>query len=221
VLTPQSPVFPPEAFWLGIGQVDENRFTAENAFGAVAVTVHPDWNPNPQDGAFTNLDYDVAILELNRPVPADLAQPLALVGADDTRFDGAGQPVVVTGWGLTTDSGQPSTRLLQADLAVFSDAECTAFHEGFYVPEIMVCAGAPGRSSCQGDSGGPIFVEETVGYRKKNTRKGKKKRIPIIQQTQVGISSWASVPTCDASPNGFVRLSTPVIRDFIRHVTGV
>lgn len=214
------PVLPPSAFWLGIGQVDENRFAAENAFGVVAVTQHPGWDPDPQNGAYNNLNNDLAILELDRPVPATLATPLGLVGAGDTRFDGAGQPIVVTGWGLTSDRGQPSTRLLQAGIAIISDAQCTELHDGFFNPEIMICAGEPGRSSCQGDSGGPIFVEELVGYRTKKNRKGKKKRVPIYAQTQVGISSWSDDP-CDRSSNGFVRLSAPSIRDFIRNVTGV
>jgi hypothetical protein len=214
VQSPGSPVAAPGAFWIGIGQVNEAAFDSSNAFNVVSVTPHPDWNPDPVDGVFTNLDNDVAVLELDRPVPGNLATPIALVGAGNSGYDRAGQPVVVTGWGQT-ETGDVSTRLLQADLAISSDAECTAAHEGFFNPEVMICAEAPGRASCFGDSGGPLFANEIVGYRTKKKRKGKKKRIPIYAQTQVGVVSFSGIPTCLSMPNGYVRLSSPRINNFI------
>lgn len=217
VQTPGAPVAPPNAFWIGIGQVNEAAFGSDNAFGVVSVTPHPDWDPNPVDGVFTNLDNDVAVLELDRPVPGNLAAPIALVGSGDTRYDRAGQPVVVTGWG-ETETGDVSTRLMQANLAISSDAACATAHDGFFNPEVMICAEAPGRASCFGDSGGPIFANEIVGYRTRKKRKGKKKRIPIYAQTQVGVVSFSGIPTCLSMPNGYVRLSSPKINNFITDV---
>ncbi|HEU0116953.1 MAG TPA: serine protease [Thermomicrobiales bacterium] len=198
------PVLPPSAFWIGIGQVNEGKFKAKNAFGVVAVTQDPGWNPQPDaEGNITDFRYDVAILELDRDVPRKLAQPIAVVAGGDGEFDGAGQPIVVSGWGLTSDRGQPSTRLRAANIDVASDADCDALHFVVFDPATMICAGMPGRSSCQGDSGGPIFAHAAD-------------RQPV----EIGIASWSDDP-CDASINGFVRLSNPDINAFITQVAGV
>jgi secreted trypsin-like serine protease len=199
---PAGPVLPPSAFWLGIGQVNEGKFRPKNAFTVVAVRQDPGWNPQPDaNGNITDFRHDVAILELNRDVPAELARPIAVVAGGDGQFDGGGQPVVVAGWGLTSDRGQPATKLRKADLAVGSDADCHAALDGAFDAATMLCAGAPGRSSCQGDSGGPIFAKADGA------------------QVQVGISSFSGDP-CDIGPNGFVRLSDPAIRAFITQVAG-
>jgi secreted trypsin-like serine protease len=217
------PLFPPSAYSVDIGRVNLDTLGPENRFGVVAVTNHPGWDPD-LDQAF-----DVSVLQLDRPVPAGLTAPVAFVGSGDTRFNGASQPVVVAGWGTTSSGGNTSSILLQADLAIVSDPDCTAaYGDGFQTPA-MICAGAPGRDSCQGDSGGPLFVNERVGTHiekiKGKKRKGKKRKVktievPIFAQTQVGIVSFGQGCADPGFPGVYARVSDPDINGFITGVIG-
>ena len=217
------PPFPPSAYFAGIGQVDLNRLSPNNGFGVVAVHRHPGWDPDISQA------FDVAVLQLDRPVPTGLTAPLPFVGAGDTRFDGAGQPVDVAGWGTTSSGGVASSILLAADVDIVSDAECTAAYGDQFDQPSMICAGFPGRDSCQGDSGGPLFTNLQVGTRiekiKGKKRKGKKRKVkkvevPVFAQTQVGIVSFGQGCADPRFPGVYARVSDPAINDFITGVIG-
>lgn len=217
------PPFPPENYFVGIGQVDLNRLEPANAFGVVEVFRHPQWDPA------VSQQFDVAVLQLDRPVPAGLTAPLDFVGSGDRQFDDAGQPVEVAGWGTTSSGGNSSVRLLAANLAVDIDAECAASYGASFDEGSMICASAPGRDSCQGDSGGPLFANVVVGERietrKGKKRKGKKRkvkkvRVPIFAQTQVGIVSFGQGCADPSFPGVYARVSDPEINTFITGVIG-
>jgi secreted trypsin-like serine protease len=221
----KGPLFPPAEYAVAIGQVDLDRLAPQNGFGVVQVTRHPQWDPTPG----SSQAFDVAILELDRPVPAGLTAPVAFVGAGDARFDGAGQPVVVAGWGTTSSGGPTSAILLQADVTVVSDANCAAAYGNDFATPAMICADAPGRDSCQGDSGGPLFANVQVGTRiekrKGPKRKGKKRKVtkvevPVFAQTQVGIVSFGQGCADPAFPGVYARVSDPAINDFITGAIG-
>lgn len=207
------PPFPPSAYALDIGRVNLDTLGPENRFGVVAVQRHPNWDPD------TSQAFDVAVLQLDRPVPAELTAPLPFVGSGDAQFDGAGQPVVVAGWGTTSSGGFTSSILLQADVNVVSDADCAAAYGDSFVSPAMICAAAPGRDSCQGDSGGPLFANVIVGFTTKR-KKRKKKRIPIFAQTQVGIVSFGRGCADPGFPGVYARVSDPEINNFITGVIG-
>jgi secreted trypsin-like serine protease len=217
------PPFPPENYFVGIGQVNLDRLAPENAFGVTAVHRHPLWDPN-------TTNFDVAVLELDRPVPPPIGTPVRFVGAGDTLFESAGQPLEVAGWGLTSTGGTPSTILLAVDVNVVGDAECVEIYgqSGTNIdPASMLCAGAPGRDSCQGDSGGPLFASVQTGTtidiikgkkRKGRRRKIKRVEVPVFAQLQVGIVSFGRLCADPVFPGIYAQITNPDIHQFITSV---
>ncbi len=121
-------------------------------FPVERVIVHEQYNDETQDN-------DVALLHLTTPYPGRTL-PL-LKAADAERLARNGTFAVVTGWGLTAESGDVSNVLRRATLQIVSPTVCNsiAAYSGT-VTEYMLCAGFPegGKDSCQGDSGGPLVV---------------------------------------------------------------
>ncbi|MCC7025122.1 MAG: serine protease [Thermomicrobiales bacterium] len=220
-----NPPFLTADYFVAIGEVNLDRLGQENIFGVVEVSRHPSWDPDVSQA------FDVAVLELDRDVPAGIGTPVAFVGSGDDRFNGAGQPVVVSGWGRTSDGGNSSSVLLEADIAVVSDADCAAAYNrpGEFDPNSMICAGAPGRDSCQGDSGGPLFAQVKVGERiekiKGKKKKGKKRKVkkvvvPIFENTQIGIVSFGQGCADPDFPGVYAEVSDPAINNFITGAIG-
>jgi len=113
---------------------------------------------------------DLAVIEL-RTHPQGLAIGLANSG----QMIPVGQPLEVTGYGYTSESGNPSGRLLKASVPYVDNNTCNepAAYKGMIKPAMM-CAGYQegGIDSCQGDSGGPLVWRTING--------------PLL----VGIVSW-------------------------------
>lgn len=99
--------------------------------------------------------YDLALLELAKPVTGIAAVKMPTAGTDALLRPGAQATVI--GWG-NTDTEVPSypDRLRGVKVPLLSHAECTATYPG-YNKAVNVCAGVEGKDSCQGDSGGPLF----------------------------------------------------------------
>ncbi|MEV4330982.1 serine protease [Streptomyces sp. NPDC049597] len=99
--------------------------------------------------------YDLALLELAKPVTGVAAVKMPTAGTDALLRPGAQATVI--GWG-NTDTEVPSypDRLRGVKVPLLSHAECTATYPG-YNKAVNVCAGVEGKDSCQGDSGGPLF----------------------------------------------------------------
>jgi secreted trypsin-like serine protease len=204
----------PEAFSLIIGRALLTDRRSGVVRHVVSVVRDPNWDP------LTGAN-DAAVLELDAAVSGRVAQPLALVGSDDTQFDGAGQAVVVAGWGRTSENGSGADRLRAANVDIVDAVTCDEDYVEFggIIPEVMLCAAAAGRDSCRGDSGGPLFAHEVVGFdvKKHKTKKGKKRkvRVPIFRDTQIGIVS-SGVGCADPEfPGVYTRVSNPEINAFI------
>lgn len=105
-------------------------------------------------------------------------------------------PVKIIGFGLTTDQGNASSLLLEADVEIISNKQCKSFY-GSYVRDNVVCTLLPGKGSCQGDSGGPIFTDN--GF---------------TEHQMYGVGSYGG--KCGEKPVGFTRTSS--FRDFIQTV---
>jgi len=211
-------VLGPDAFTLIVGRAALSDTGKGVVRGVVDVDQHPQWNPATDAN-------DVAVLELDAAVPEGFARPLALVGAGDTRFDDAGQPVLVAGWGRTSAGGASSNQLRSANLNIVGSAACNAAYEAFggIIPALMVCAAFQGRDSCQGDSGGPLFAPEVIGFdvkkmKRKKGKKRKKVRIPITREVQMGIVSFGIGCAEPGFPGVYTRISAPGINDFIVEV---
>lgn len=125
---------------------------------------------------------DVAVLQLNRPVPY---RPVPL--EDDYDAYRAGTPATVFGWGYTSERGPSSPVLRRADVPLISDSDCAATYREFDAQE-MVCAGDPrgGVDACYGDSGGPLIAAGRL----------------------IGITSWGSGCGRERAPGVFVRVAS-------------
>ncbi|XP_063084964.1 transmembrane protease serine 9 isoform X2 [Cavia porcellus] len=121
------------------------------------VTLHPRYNPG-------NLDFDVAMLELARPlVFSKYIQPICLPLAIQ-KFP-VGRKCMISGWGNTREGNATKPDVLQrASVGIVDQNTCSALYN-FSLTDRMLCAGfLEGRvDSCQGDSGGPLACEETPG----------------------------------------------------------
>lgn len=116
-----------------------------------AIHTHPSWD----DGS---LDFDAALLELESP--ATMGETVAPHGARESLDEGL--PVLVTGWGATSEGGAGSPNLLRVEVPVVSINVCNEpeSYDGA-ITEAMFCAGQRegGLDSCQGDSGGPVVAD--------------------------------------------------------------
>lgn len=205
---------PPSAITVAIGSADLKKVKGGNVRGVTTVTQHPAWNPQ----TFAN---DAAVLRLDASIPANVASPVAMVGAGQTGYDAAGTDVNVAGWGIT-NSGNTTNQLNQTTLTMVGDAGCqTAYATApqQFDPAIMLCAGAANRDSCQGDSGGPLFANEFVGFKTKKQKskngKKRKKKVAIYRQVQNGIVSWGIGCANPEFPGVYTRLSSPAINNFV------
>ncbi|XP_048469932.1 transmembrane protease serine 9-like isoform X1 [Rhincodon typus] len=117
---------------------------------------HPSFN-------IFSLDYDIALLELSKPVAfTEVIQP-ACVPSPSHRFL-AGTKCYVTGWGTTAEVGFLSYTLQKAEVNLFSNSLCLDLY-GRQITPRMFCAGRlnGGVDTCQGDSGGPLVCKESSG----------------------------------------------------------
>ncbi|MEU4803418.1 serine protease [Actinosynnema sp. NPDC023587] len=86
-------------------------------------------------------------------------EPVGLPGRGEDLYR-AGTVGTVLGWGRTSEGGQQSERLREADIPITSNASCAEAYDG-YDKTTMFCAGYPEGEvdACQGDSGGPFVVD--------------------------------------------------------------
>jgi hypothetical protein len=111
----------------------------------------------------TTLDYDVALLRLDRPVEPD-GGVVRMANTSDVSVYADGARCVAVGWGDTDgdeDASDYPILLQEAHVRVMGD--CGNTHLVHPVTRRMFCAGAAERDTCQGDSGGPLVA--TVGGR--------------------------------------------------------
>jgi Trypsin len=104
---------------------------------------------------------DVALLRLASPAAG---VPIRLVAAGDDSLWAPGALARAMGWGLL-HAGRPYVPdpLVEADLPIVADSDCTATYGRFFDPRSMICAGGgsppgPVPDTCNGDSGGPLVV---------------------------------------------------------------
>ncbi|XP_051028927.1 transmembrane protease serine 9 isoform X2 [Acomys russatus] len=125
--------------------------------GLRRVALHPRYNPGI-------LDFDVALLELARPLVFNkYIQPVCLPLAIH-KFP-VGRKCMISGWGNTQEGNATKPDILQkASVGIIEQKMCSDLYN-FSLTDRMLCAGfLEGRvDSCQGDSGGPLACEETPG----------------------------------------------------------
>ncbi|POI27876.1 hypothetical protein CIB84_008375, partial [Bambusicola thoracicus] len=121
------------------------------------VIPHPLFNP-------ILLDFDVALLELARPLVFNkYIQPICLPLAVQ-KFP-VGKKCIISGWGNLQEGNVTMSESLQKASVGIIDQKTCNFLYNFSLTERMICAGfLEGKiDSCQGDSGGPLACEVTPG----------------------------------------------------------
>ncbi|XP_015426814.1 PREDICTED: suppressor of tumorigenicity 14 protein [Myotis davidii] len=163
--------------------------------GLKRIISHPSFND------FT-FDYDIALLELERPVEySNTVRPICL---PDTSHDfPTGKAIWVTGWGHTYEGGTVVLILQKGEIRVINQTTCEKLLPQQITPRMM-CVGylSGGVDACQGDSGGPLSSVEADG------------RI-----FQAGVVSWGEGCAQRDKPGVYTRL--PIFRDWIKEQTGV
>jgi secreted trypsin-like serine protease len=141
-------------------------------------------------------DYDVAVLELAKPVTGINFARIAKVPPSRP-----GERLRVTGWGALGEnykSGYP-VNLQQVDVP-FVPTEYGLCGDVSPVTPRMFCAGGTGTDSCYGDSGGPLTIDRGAGYTE-----------------LVGVVSWGKVCGGENSPGVYANLADFSINAFIRN----
>nr|XP_032633598.1 transmembrane protease serine 9 [Chelonoidis abingdonii] len=125
--------------------------------GVGRVIPHPSYNTD-------TADFDVAVLELDSPVPFNkYIQPACLPGPGH-HFP-AGRKCLISGWGYLKEDFLVKPETLQkATVELLDQALCASLYS-HTLTDRMMCAGyLEGKiDSCQGDSGGPLVCEEPSG----------------------------------------------------------
>jgi trypsin len=168
----------------------------------VAAFMHPLYNAAPDPS------FDVALIRLATPITGYPTIKIAGPGEEPTWK--AGTQSTIIGWGLTSEGGDPSDTLREAQVPIVSDADCSAAYAlvgigdttvSEFNPATMLCAGYLGRGgvdTCQGDSGGPLLVPIAQGgYR------------------QAGITSWGFGCADKDYPGVYARIGEAALRDFV------
>ncbi|MEM1047776.1 MAG: serine protease [Pseudomonadota bacterium] len=132
---------------IGAGSIDLNDLEEYRLDG---IWIHPKY-----DGA--TLDYDFAIVKVNRPL---FDKEIQLVTRADNHFIRVGNAATITGWGVDA-SGTIQQILQKVDVKIVSRTDCNdADSYNGAVTSRMICLGLEvgGKDSCQGDSGGPAIT---------------------------------------------------------------
>jgi secreted trypsin-like serine protease len=158
----------PDEWKIIMGSLDRN--TGGKIYQVTSITPHPKYN----EGVPTN--NDLCILKLSRDPALDGFSPVPLITKElKNTLEVIGNTTTVMGFGNTTDGGNLSPNLLEADVKIASigNNNGTSYEPG-QITENMLTAGNinPDRDSCQGDSGGPLVAL--------NSRDGKIYQLGIV-----------------------------------------
>ncbi|XP_018566646.1 chymotrypsin-2-like [Anoplophora glabripennis] len=137
--------------------------------------------------------YDVAVLELEKPIPKGKWSPVKMANHFVAEEDLSG---TIIGWGRLSQDGPRSKTLQKMKVEIYNDETCAKEFDTVH----HICFGAPVGGACKGDSGSPLIVEGI----------------------QVGIASFIT-DNCGIAnrqnPNVYSRVST--YHDWISGITGL
>ncbi|XP_004620363.2 transmembrane protease serine 11E [Sorex araneus] len=161
------------------------------------IIVHDKYN-------YPSHDYDIAVVELSRPVPyTNAVHRVCLPDASHEFHPGA--EMFVTGFGALQNDGNTQNHLRQVQVQLIDTKTCNAapVYNNAITPR-MLCAGflEGQKDACQGDSGGPLVSSDTrdIWY-------------------LAGIVSWGDECGQPNKPGVYTRLTA--FREWITSKTGV
>jgi secreted trypsin-like serine protease len=184
-----------------------------------------------------NQSYDVAVIELRRPVSG--IQPIKLATSKQNYLEKPGRKATVAGWGNRIASspfdppppGGPEIpdRMHETQVPIVSDSSAKQTYDPpretrvtrvrTYPPPFAIAAGGNGGNGeiCHGDSGGPLFFALGPDGRGDNGdgddgKNGGSSR----KYTQIGIASFFTGGCAYKDfPTGYTEVNNPSIRSFI------
>ena len=193
------------------------------------VFIHPDYNPKVVRNSAHTFDYDVAVIELSRPVSG--IAPIKLATSKQNDLENPGHKATVAGWGSTDafpacKRSDPSLkrpeRMREAQVPIVSDSRADELYEdlcrsngtrSWYTPRLMVAAGGTGKDSCKGDSGGPLFIARApTGNGDNDGNKG----ASSSKYTQIGIVSFSAACGDKGYPQAYTEVNASPIASFIK-----
>lgn len=147
----------------------------------VEIIIHPNYNPN-------TLNNDLALLRLSQPLNFDArVKPIALTS--NSALTNPGISALLTGWGLTANSGNPSLILQELEMPIISNSQANDINTGSTVVNSnMIALYQPGSAAAPGDSGGPLSV------------------LSNGQRFLIGCSSWGESPK-DQKPTIYTKIT--------------
>uniref|UniRef100_A0A4W6FL42 Peptidase S1 domain-containing protein n=1 Tax=Lates calcarifer TaxID=8187 RepID=A0A4W6FL42_LATCA len=142
----------------GLGSVvcSTRGFTAVVPHSFIRIITHPAFNG-------TNMDYDVALLELAVPAPMSYTIQSVCLPSPVHRFLKDAECYIM-GWGSMREGGSLTNLLQKAAVNIIDQADCQQSYRNVLTPNMM-CAGymEGGRDTCLGDSGGPLTCRRLSG----------------------------------------------------------
>ncbi|XP_065358291.1 serine protease 1-like [Calliphora vicina] len=157
------------------------------------VIIHSGWNSR-------TLKNDISLIKIPSTAYTAKIKAVKLPSIASSYSTYAGDKVVASGWGRTSDASGVATNLQWAVMQVISNTACAKTY-GTTITSSNICVSTPsGVSTCQGDSGGPLVLESS--------------------KVQVGLTSFGSSAGCAKGyPAAFTRVTSYL--DWIKTHTGI
>ena len=147
-----------------------------------AFIIHEGWNSK-------TLKNDIALIRTSAITYTTKIQAVKLPAIASSYSTYAGDEVIASGWGRTSDSSGVSSTLNYAVMEVITNSKCSNTY-GSTITSSNLCVSTPGGvSTCQGDSGGPLVLKST--------------------KVQVGVVSFGAAAGCAKGyPAAFTRVTS-------------
>ncbi|XP_017122060.1 serine protease 1 [Drosophila elegans] len=159
------------------------------------IIIHSGWNSN-------TLRNDISLIKIPAVSVSSKIAPVKLPAIANSYSSYAGETVVASGWGRTSDSSNSvATNLQYVDLSVITNTVCASTYGTSIVTSSNICVSTgSGKSTCNGDSGGPLVLKSN--------------------SVQVGLTSFGAAAGCEKGyPAAFTRLTSYL--DWIKSNTGI
>jgi len=140
---------------VGVHNMGSQGYYTGSVYGVSTIFIHEN---------YVSAEYgsDIALIRLTYPVGlSDTVNVICLPPSTDYYIP-MYQPVVITGFGLTSERGSLPYTLQQALIQLLPT--CSNVYQN-YMQSSQICAGiqSGGRDTCQGDSGGPLVYNPAGG----------------------------------------------------------
>jgi secreted trypsin-like serine protease len=149
----------PSNTFVGVGgHTLNNQPPAYTRLSLSAINQHPGYNPS-------TISNDVSVLITSTTITwSDEMRGVCPPSRSGSNADVyAGETLIVSGWGTTSEGGSISNVLRAVDVISLTLEECRASsYPPSWIEDGMNCAGVDGggKDACQGDSGGPMVFKE-------------------------------------------------------------